>query len=767
MSFAREYVAASVNRYPNSCDWGVRLIAFASCNTIGIYDVQVSLSVAADPTLIIFSIPQATKIESLLLKHEAEVRCVRWIQPDASLISASADKTAIIWTLNQNSSFDPLFTLVLSAPLIVADSKLNSDGSFTSVASSTDFMISIFRDGERIAFTDVKKYVFDVRLVMNPSFWTVSEPVIAYSTDDSRVSMGFFDGDSFSQLLSLSGHEDWSRSLDYIFTPNNSLLLASASQDGFVRVWTIVEAESKGNNHEMGDKLFSIKSAHFTVSLETVLAGHEGPVYCVKFVNDRNIITASLDKTLIVWSIGEDDVWFETSRVGEVGGNNMGFMGCTFPNRQQLTTFAGYSHNGAVHIWVKNDQRDVFEAAAGFSGHRDHVTDISWEPTGKYLLSVSCDETTRLHAKCTSSRGQTWHEISRPQIHGYEINCLAAVDGTSFVSGADEKVLRVFQATKSFINAFRDLTGVTGELESSIPVDKLPLGSCVPALGLTNRAVYENDRCELSQGSGDDDHWTGPPTEETLMQSTLWPEIHKLYGHGNELFAVAVNHRKTLLVSACKSAKAEHAGLICWNMRDEFKISQKLSGHQLTVTSIKFSPSDRFLVSVSRDRTWYLYRETQRDHFEAVAFSDKKTCFHSRIIWDVSWTPDSRMFLTCSRDKKLVFWQIEELALEVSVKPLLDHVLSQNHPVMSCDILDRMVDCKLIVTFGLESGTMKLFTFSEQDSWQPLVFDSSHFFRHDLSVRKIRFKPSAGANSEITLSSCSDDRTVQIFQFTH
>jgi len=55
-----------------------------------------------------------------------------------------------------------------------------------------------------------------------------------------------------------------------------------------------------------------------------------------------------------------------------------------------------------------------------------------------------------------------------------------------------------------------------------------------------------------------------PPTEENLLQNTLWPEVQKLYGHGYEIFALAARHDGTLLASACKATTAEHAAIIIW-----------------------------------------------------------------------------------------------------------------------------------------------------------------------------------------------------------
>lgn len=92
-----------------------------------------------------------------------------------------------------------------------------------------------------------------------------------------------------------------------------------------------------------------------------------------------------------------------------------------------------------------------------------------------------------------SARQETWHEISRPQIHGYDMQCLATVGRFQFVSGADEKVLRVFQAPRNFVENFASIFGTSSEklLTSSVstePRAKLTLGSEM-CLGINRRCL--------------------------------------------------------------------------------------------------------------------------------------------------------------------------------------------------------------------------------------------------------------------------------------
>ena len=107
-----------------------------------------------------------------------------------------------------------------------------------------------------------------------------------------------------------------------------------------------------------------------------------------------------------------------------------------------------------------------------------------------------------------------------------------------------------------------------------------------------------------------------PPPEETLIQNTLWPEIQKLYGHGYEIFSIASNHVGTILVSACKATQAEHANIIVWDTTKWTKIANLEGGHTLTVVQMSFSPNDKYLISVSRDRTlrYVLFSKMSNDN---------------------------------------------------------------------------------------------------------------------------------------------------------
>lgn len=192
-------------------------------------------------------------------------------------------------------------------------------------------------------------------------------------------------------------------------------MLVSGSQDCFIRIWRLSRREFKLCEEEktanadfeikQKESIFSTNHEtplNFAVSVESVLLGHENWVYSTKWFNLNNgklsIISASMDKTLAIWQQGESDgIWTESARLGDVGGNTLGFYGC-LPSPDGSTLMA-YSFHGAFHRWNYDNSLGTWKQGITVGGHFEDVRDIAWEPKyGAFLLSVSSDQTTRLHA---------------------------------------------------------------------------------------------------------------------------------------------------------------------------------------------------------------------------------------------------------------------------------------------------------------------------------------------------------------------------------
>uniref|UniRef100_A0A0A9W8Z0 Elongator complex protein 2 n=1 Tax=Lygus hesperus TaxID=30085 RepID=A0A0A9W8Z0_LYGHE len=580
--------------------------------------------------------------------------------------------------------------------------------------------------------------------------------------------------------------------------------MASSSQDGSVRVWKISlnesadptsETESPTHEFKMEKKSFSLGSKSFSVALETVLLGHEGWVYAAKWFptakgSNLQLLTFSCDHTIILWSPDEETgVWFEKARLGNVGGEALGFLGGAV-GPQGLSVVA-HSHQGSLNLWHFSTEEDRWCPKPICCGHFDEVTDLAWEPNGHFLLSVSADQTTRLHAQWSTSpavnQQGAWYEMARPQIHGYGMNSIATLPDFRFVSAADEKIARAFGAPRNTLENLRILSGVEVS-DELLETSSEPMGATVPALGLSNKAVFteetEVNKTKKGQNEDDTSYFTRqllkePPTDDFLSQNSLWPETMKLYGHGYDVYSVAASHNGRFVATACKATVAEHARIILWETDSWEKVHDfDGSGHSLTVTQMCFSPDDSFLLSVSRDRNWTIHG-TDKDaaSYRLLASSDKKTGVHSRIIWTCCWSHDSAFFATASREGICAVWSSDHLrdaqtkdAVAVATKDwLAGPTKAFPESVTSLAFSPRLLsgDSVYLLAIGTESGTVHLASFSSSstDSW---IILSTIDNLHSATISRVSFRPehpsrSAEFTDELMLATSSHDHSVKIF----
>lgn len=577
-----------------------------------------------------------------------------------------------------------------------------------------------------------------------------------YVLDSSLESKGF-------QLqANLTGHEGWIRSLDFVRENNSGegdLLLASASQDKYIRLWRIhqgkeLPAAAASADPALGAFMpgkilsnkahrFKAQTLDFSATFEALLFGHEDWIYSARWRTDGKqlqLLSASADNSLAIWeSDPTSGIWVTIARLGEISaekgsttatGSTGGFWtGLWSPSGDTVVCLG---RTGSWRRWALNRAQDRWNQGVGISGHTRSITGISWSKNGDYLLSTSLDQTTRLHAVWKRDTKETWHEMSRPQIHGYDLNCINSLGERQFVSGADEKLLRVFEEPKAVANLLHKLCGIG----SQSSVEDMPDAANMPVLGLSNKAIEtvgddedissgyhginnSNDRDAIDPASIvhkstlDLDH---PPLEEHLSRHTLWPEVEKLYGHGYEISTLAASHDGTVIATACKASSIDQAVIRPYETKEWHEIKPPLAAHSLTVTRLRFSKEDKYLLSVGRDRQWAVFQrsEESRDIYKLMESNPKG---HSRMILDADWAPTSfPVFATAGRDKSVKVWAKGAEGSTESFSCV--KTISEEHPVTAISFLDAAINDDVVyLAVGTENGKVRIYSISTKSSF--------------------------------------------------
>lgn len=413
MNIENIYTSIACNRMPESADWGKNnKIIFAACNAIALFD----------PTF-----NESAKITKTFVEHTATVNTVKWIS-DYEFLSGAYDKSCILWNI-ENLDELKYFKLIGHEAGVTFVDAIKVNNNWLIATTSLDSTIRLWQlsdeTNEYETFDTINLnngFCFALKFSLLPN--TNDKVLLAFSTDHNNIHLMCeqnVDGKrKFIKVDTLTGHEDWVRGLDITKLNNNDLLIASASQDTFIRLWRISSRPSieliqlrKANIFSANDdiqieeKIFTIKCSdsgkqfNYAVKLESVLLGHDGWIYgvnwCNTIDNHLQLLSSSIDKTLIIWSMQEDTgVWMEKMRVGEVGGNGLGFYGAKFsPNAKSIL---GHGFQGSFHMWHESEDENIWNPGIVISGHFSEVRDLCWNVGGEYLLTVSSDQTTRCHA---------------------------------------------------------------------------------------------------------------------------------------------------------------------------------------------------------------------------------------------------------------------------------------------------------------------------------------------------------------------------------
>lgn len=161
-----------------------------------------------------------------------------------------------------------------------------------------------------------------------------------------------------------------------------------------------------------------------------------------------------------------------------------------------------------------------------------------------------------------------------------------------------------------------------------------------------------------------------------------------------------------------------------------WKQIQKLSSHQLTITQMKFSPNNRYLLSVGRDRKISVFERTVTDDgndeipFKLIACTDKTNGIHTRIIWTCDWTHDSEIFATGSRDGKLVAWhkspEIATTSTSLASFKSMCTLDLKNDSITAIAFAHKFYSDCYLAAIGFETGQIQIYYLST-DNWNFMI----------------------------------------------
>lgn len=717
------------------------------------------------------------------------------------LLSGAADNTIRLWRgrKGENSSFECIKTILEHTGPVTRISVLSAANIFATGAS--DGTVKVWKLKHDPDFSTI-----DVELIqtitLSPKYFPLnlalaaldeSSNILAVSGTRSTIQIFVSHDTQFSLSATLTGHEGWIRALSFTretSDSNSDLLLASASQDKYIRLWRIHRgdelpvASSALNDPALGVLVKSLSNkAHwietaeskYSITFEALLLGHEDWIYQAAWRHrdgKLQLLSTSEDNSLSIWeSDPTSGVWVCSTRLGEISaqkgstsatGSAGGlWIGLWSPDSNSVLSLG---RTGSWRKWSFSTAEDMWTQKVAITGHTREVKGVSWSRDGSYLITTSSDQTTRLFSQWKREAAQaSWHEFSRPQIHGYDLNCIDAVSNSQFISGADEKLLRVFDEPKGVAEMLNRLC----DIQSATAAD-LPDAANIPVLGLSNKAIQAvSDDVPIENGDDDEREaidpssvirkstldFQQPPFEDHLARHLLWPETEKLYGHGYEISAVAVSRDGSLVATACRASSIDHAVIRLYDTKDWLEVKPPLKAHSLTVTALQFSPDDNYLVSVGRDRQWVIWERSTESSLYALKFSNPKG--HSRMILGAAWTPfEQPTFLTAGRDKSVKIWQVT--ATEVVLKATV--TASAAVTAVSCN--GTMVNGSVMFAFGTENGDVSIGQVALETLAKAEVFPIDPKLLPAKAINQIVWRPERAGTQQIAVA--SDDTSLRI-----
>ena len=654
--------------------------------------------------------------KQILRDHTDAVNLVRF-SPDGTLIvTASRDRTARVWQVNEmgvqrepivlqghndsvyHAIFSPDGTRVVTASgdntaRIWWVSEAEGQGEPIVLQGHTDSVNhAIFSyDGTRVV-TASGDNTARVWLVSEPE--GQGEPIVLqghtdsvnhaiFSYDGTRVvtasddkTARLWDADTGKELAMFQGHNG--AVYKAVFSPDGQQIITT-SWDHTARLWdgltgkliATLQGHKEGVEHAAfspDGQLVVTTSADNTVRLwdgvtgkaAAVFEDHQGQVYDAQFSpNGDLLVTASDDGTARIWDLAS------RTAIAILRGHFGPVWSASFSSDDQLVVTA--SEDNTVRIWDASPNKTL----ARLVGHKGYVYKTVFSSNGARLVTVSQDGTARIwNAKTgdtiailTGHEGEVWHAAFSPDDQSL---VTASMDGTARIWDVDTgSLITILRGHKGWVgHAHFSPDGhllVTASEDKTARIWDVASGKTLAILqghnGPINLAEFSNDGSRIVTAS--DDHtariWDATRCNSVQGDHLCGKLITTITGHQNRVVFAAFSPDDTRVATASGDGTAR-----LWDTGSGDSLAV-LRGHKNSVWSAAFSPDGRRIITTSWDNTAHIWD-----------VSEEKSLFvlleHEGRVVDGSFSPDGRLVITAAWDGAARLWHADSGRLVSKMK---------------------------------------------------------------------------------------------------